>query len=196
MFSRILYRISPRLVILVKIHSGGLSVTAHPIPKQLLKGMAVARTTDACTLTVMEEVMKSYLTLYVYLEKVIDYAGNETYVPDIPVDHTDHYMKEAIAYYRAGSGQCQTVISKTKWEVCLEHISHAPYLFQKAQTEFYLLAGGLSAQWVKQSKDVLYEQKGFVQAKVANQTIGQICISIGKPIETHTEKYVNSQFKY
>ena len=70
---------------LLKISVGGSSVTARPIEKQLYKGMFVARTTDACTLTVMEDVKKSYYNLLTYFEKVIQHAGNETYVPDAEI---------------------------------------------------------------------------------------------------------------
>jgi len=133
--------------------SSGLADIPRPIPSQLFMGQAVERTLDACTLTVMEHVKKTFMEFKTVVDLVISHAGNTSYVaPDIPVEIVDEHMKTAIAYYRAGSGQCQTTLTKTKWEICLEHISHAPYLFQKAQTDFYLLSSGFSQQWVKKCR--------------------------------------------
>jgi len=142
----------------------------------LYKDKALPRTTDACTLTVMHDVLNYFDQLKGLQQRLIDNNFNKNSSTELlsTIHQIDSLsplatdlMGKAVQYYKNGHGVCTTILSPTMWEITLDKSATMTYLLQKAMTDYYLVAGGYSAQWLENSAKALAEHKGFIAHEAA-----------------------------
>jgi hypothetical protein len=123
----------------------------------------VPRTTDACKLTEMANVLQQFDLLKENLLKVVVNDPIALDGLDATVLKITQTMETADSFYRQGKGNCHAKLSTEAFEYALYTLGPVPYLLQKAMSEYYNLAFGETLHWRETSMAIEHEQEAFIE---------------------------------
>jgi hypothetical protein len=161
----------------------------------LLKGSdLLPRTTDACTLNVMQTVEVHFRNLAAALNQLVnsEFTKSAEKLPTIQqVDSltplASAAMRTAVDYYRTGTGTCATSLSEKVWEISLEESGNLPYLLNKGLTEYYLLASGHAQTWLARASAALVAHQGYILEEAAAAILVEAVLAFKEAWNTYRE---------
>jgi carbonic anhydrase len=132
-------------------------------------GRVLPRTTDACTLTVMQTVETKFTEIADVLKSLIMMETPTQQEKLAVISSVDYliptaysYIETAIDFYKTGQGTCSSPLSTKVWEISLEEAGNVPFLMEKSLTEYYLLASGHAQTWLARSEAALIAHNGYI----------------------------------
>eukprot|EP00929_Paragymnodinium_shiwhaense_P068898 TRINITY_DN34743_c0_g1_i1.p1 TRINITY_DN34743_c0_g1~~TRINITY_DN34743_c0_g1_i1.p1 ORF type:complete len:1694 (-),score=385.43 TRINITY_DN34743_c0_g1_i1:219-5300(-) len=140
-------------------------------------GHVLPRTTNACTLALMRDLLERFHAIDLLLDTVVGGGLKEAQVVQtfVNVDEmqivasTD--MNAAVTFYETGVATCNTELTTSTWEESITQVVKAGRYFQNAQKNFVLAASGLAAIWAAQAAEALKDHEGYILSDGKSPTL-------------------------
>jgi hypothetical protein len=134
--------------------------------KDLLSDDTVPATKEACILQIMRTVLVNFEEVSDILHDII---GNNTTKAEIALPKMEGAiaamstpLATAINRYHYHSTCPPTTLAATSWEASLYTLSNVPFFYQRALTEFSLIALDYSKTWLEETDASLASQEGYI----------------------------------